>query len=133
MRLPDKVLEHLLRYFKIGDDAVSHRPDGNDVSRRAPKHLLRVLPDRLDIICHLINSDYGGFAQHDATPFGVDKRVGGTEIDGEIVGTQSGEQGEGHSDTSVLLVLGRALLVEEDLEGKTSLFQKNKDKQNLIR
>jgi hypothetical protein len=90
-------------------------------------------PTASTLFVTLLIATYGGFAQHDATPFGVDKRVGGTEIDGEIVGTQSGEQGEGHSDTSVLLVLGRALLVEEDLEGKTSLLQKNKDKQNLIR
>src|ERR1044072_4103795 len=96
VRFTDKVLEHLLSHFKVGNHSVSHRPDGNDVARRPAQHLLRVLTDSLDSIRHLINSDNGGFAQYDAPSFGVHKGVGGAEIDGQVVGTQSGEQREGH-------------------------------------
>jgi hypothetical protein len=102
VRLADEVLKHLLRHFKIGDHPVAHRPDGDDVAGCAAEHLLRVLTNSLDIICHLINSDDRWLAQHYPTPFSVNECVGGTQIDGQVVGTQSGEQGEGHSDSSVL-------------------------------
>src|SRR6185437_15395775 len=102
VRFADEVLKHFLSHFKVGDYSVSHRPDGDDVAGGPAKHLLCVLTDGLDRICHLINGDDGGFAQHDAASFGVDKGVGGAEIDGQVVGTQSGEQREGHMVTSII-------------------------------
>ena len=46
MHLADKVLDHLLGNFEIGDDAVAHRADRLDVARRSPEHHFGVVADR---------------------------------------------------------------------------------------
>src|SRR5271165_106126 len=40
VRLLNEVVQHLFRHLEIGDDAVFHRLDGDDVAGRAAKHLL---------------------------------------------------------------------------------------------
>ena len=45
MHLADEVLDHLLRDFEIGDDAVAHRADRLDVAGRAAQHHLGVVAD----------------------------------------------------------------------------------------
>src|SRR5204862_417309 len=42
----DELLEHLLGDGEVGDDAVLHRPDGDDVAGSFPEHLLRLPADR---------------------------------------------------------------------------------------
>ena len=48
MHLLDELLEHLLGDGEIGDDAVLHRADGDDVAGRLAQHHLRFLAHRLD-------------------------------------------------------------------------------------
>lgn len=91
MCLPDEVLKHLLGHFEIGDHAVSHRPDGDNVARRATKHLLGVRTNGFDLICGLIYGDDGGFADYDAASLGVDQRVRRAEVNSQIAGTKSGK------------------------------------------
>ena len=104
VRFPDEVLKHLLSHFKI---AITPSRIGRMATMfpGAAQHLLRVLADGLDLICHLINSDDRGFAQHNATPFCVNERVSGSEVDGQIVGAESGEQGKDIFSPQLLVVL----------------------------
>ena len=44
----DEVLQHLLGDGEVGDHAVLHRADRDDVARRLAEHHLRFLADRLD-------------------------------------------------------------------------------------
>ena len=85
VRLHDEVVQHLLGVAEVGDDAVLHRLDGDDVARRAPEHLLGLLANRHDFIGIRVDRDDGGLVDDDALAVRKDKRVGRPEIDGQIV------------------------------------------------
>ncbi len=84
VRLLDEVIQHLLGDFEVGDDAVFHRFDGDDVARRAAEHLFRFFADRLHFPGILIQRDNGRFVDNNAFSFGIDKRIRGPEIDGKV-------------------------------------------------
>ncbi len=84
VRLLDEVIQHLLGDFEVGDDAVFHRPDGDDVAGRAAEHFLGFFADRFHFAGVLVQRDDGRFVDDDAFAFGENQRVGGAEIDGEI-------------------------------------------------
>ena len=86
VRLLDEVVQHLLGDFEIGDHAVFHGLDGDDVAGRAAQHLFRLFADRLHFARVLVDGDDGGFVDHDALAARIHKRVSGAEIDGEIAG-----------------------------------------------
>src|SRR5882724_339092 len=88
LRLPDEVLKHLLGDFEIRDHTVLHRADGHNIDRCATEHLLCVSADGLDAIVYLIYSDDRGFIDHDTSPLSVHERVRGSEINGQIAGTE---------------------------------------------
>src|SRR4030095_15838251 len=118
VRLPNEVLKHLLGYFEIGDHSVFHWPDGNNVARRATKHLLGVDTNGFDLICRLIYSKDGGFTDNDAAPFGVNQRVRRSEINSQIVGAKAGKQRKRHRGylkrlNCLLLVLRREKIRKE--------------------
>jgi len=48
VRAGNEVPQHLLRDLEVGDDPVPQWPDGANVPRRAPEHLLGLAPDRQD-------------------------------------------------------------------------------------
>ena len=86
----DELLEHLLGDGEVGDDAVLHRPDRGDVAGRAPEHLLGGEPDFLDHLlavrsAFLPDRHHRGLVEHDALVAHEDERVGGAEIDREVV------------------------------------------------
>ena len=85
MRFLDEVLDHLLRHFEVGDDAVLHRTDGHDVAGRAAEHLLRFLADRFDVVVDLVDRDDRRLAHNNAFVLRVDERVRCPEVDREIV------------------------------------------------
>ena len=89
VRLLDEVIQHPLGDFEIGDDAVFHGPDGDDVAGRSPDHFLGFFADCLDFAVVLVDGDDGGLIHHDAFPFGEHQRVCGAQIDGEIGGDQA--------------------------------------------
>ncbi len=86
VRLADKMLEHLFRHFEVGDDAVLHRTDRDDIARRAAEHLFRVAADRLDLIRDFVDRNDRGFADDDAAALCVNKRVRRAQIDRQIAG-----------------------------------------------
>src|SRR5438445_5560729 len=86
MHLLDELLEHLLGHGEVGDDAVLHRPDRDDVARRATEHALGVGADRRDRTraagaAILADRHDRGLVQDDALPAHIDKGVGRTEVD----------------------------------------------------
>jgi hypothetical protein len=99
MHLRNEVVEHLLRDVEVGDHTVLQRADGDDVARRASEHGLGLVPHRQDRVVGLVDRDDRRLVEHDALAAHVDQRVGGAEIDGEIVGEHSGQQVVEHRRT----------------------------------
>jgi hypothetical protein len=99
VHLHDEVTEHRLGDLEVCDDTVFHRPNRNDVARRAPEHLLGLFADGPDFVdtariahdCH-----DAGFRNHDSLALRVDDRVRGSEVDGEIVGEPTEDGVEDH-------------------------------------
>ena len=87
MHLADEVLDHLLRDFEIGDDAVAHRADRLDVAGRAAQHHLGVVADGADGFLAAAGGDGGhhrGLVEHDAAALDIDQRVRRPKIDGHV-------------------------------------------------
>ena len=89
MRLLNEVIQHALGDFEIGDDAVFHGPDGDDVARRAAEHFLGFLADGFDFAVVLVDGDDGRLVDDDAFAPGEDQRVGGAKVDREVRGEQT--------------------------------------------
>ena len=84
VRLLNEVIQHALGDFEVGDDAVLHGPDGDDIAGRAAKHLLGFFADGFHFAGVLVDRDDGGLVDDDAFALGEDQRVGRAQIDGEI-------------------------------------------------
>ena len=84
VRLLNEVIQHALGDFEVGDDAVFHGPDGDDVAGRAAQHFLGFLADRFHFAIVLVDGDDGWLVHDDAFALGKDQRIGRAEIDGEI-------------------------------------------------
>jgi hypothetical protein len=84
-----KVLEHLLRHFKISNHAVFHRADGDDVAGRAAQHLFGVAPDGFDRVGNLVDGDNGWLRDDDAASLRVNECVSRAEINRQITGKKA--------------------------------------------
>ncbi len=82
--LLDEVIEHSLGYFEVGDDAVFHRLDGDDIAGRAAEHFFRLFAHRFHFTGVFVEGDDGGFVDDDALTFGEYKGICGAQIDGQI-------------------------------------------------
>ena len=80
----DEVAQHLLGRLEVGDHAVLERPDRGDVLRRAPDHLLGVVPDRDQLAGLLVDRDHARLVDQDALAAHVDERVGGAQVHGHV-------------------------------------------------
>src|SRR2546430_13833097 len=60
-------------------------PHGEDAVRRAAQHPLGLEPDAFDLPGRLLDGDDGGLVEHDALALHVDQRVGGAQIDGDLI------------------------------------------------
>jgi len=81
-RFLDEEVQHLLGDLEVGDHPVSHRPDGQDVGRGFPEHLLGPLADGLDLAGLLVENDDGRFLDDDPLALHVDEGVGRSQVDG---------------------------------------------------
>jgi hypothetical protein len=84
VRLLDEVVEHLLSDFEVGDDAVLHGLDGDDVARGAAKHVLGFLADCFHFAGVLVDGDDGGLVDDDAFAGREDEGVGCAQVDGQV-------------------------------------------------
>ena len=80
------MLDHLLRYLEIGDDAVAQRPDGLNVARSAAEHQFCFLADGKDLFPAADAGDrhHRWLVQHDTAPFHVDDGVCRAEVDRHV-------------------------------------------------
>src|SRR5258705_8483334 len=88
LRLADEMLKHLLYDFEIRDHTVFHLADGQNIDRCATEHLFCVRANSLDVIAYLIYSYDRGFIDDDTTGLAEYERVRGSEINGQIAGTE---------------------------------------------
>jgi hypothetical protein len=52
------MLQHLLGHFKVGDDAIFHGPNGNDITGSSPQHILRVTAYGFYLIGDFVYGNY---------------------------------------------------------------------------
>src|ERR1035437_5976328 len=95
--LADEVLEHQLGDSEVGDHTVLERPDRPDAVRGAAEHALGGEAHGLDYLLGvgpvlLPDCDNRGFIKDNPLAAHVDKGVGGTEINGDILGIEAGEK-----------------------------------------
>ena len=76
--------QHPFGDFEVGDGAAAQRALGHDVARRAADHLPGVGPDGQDLPAARVERDDGRLVQDEALALGVDQRVGGTKVDGQV-------------------------------------------------
>lgn len=89
MDLLDEIAEHFLGDVEVGDDAVFHGADSNNAARGAAEHLLGLLADGENLpLPHavLLHRHHGRFADDDALAFQVNEGIGGSQVDGKIIG-----------------------------------------------
>ena len=91
LHLAHEIHQHLLGGVEIGDDAVLHRTNRLDVGGRAPEHLVRLGPDRLDRPLGDVERHDRWLVEDDAAAAREDTGIGGTEVDGDI-GREGREQ-----------------------------------------
>ena len=80
------MLDHLLRYLEICDDAVAQRPDRLNVARGAADHQFRLLSDGEDLSLapDVRDCDHRRLIQDDTAPFHVDDGVCRAEVDRHV-------------------------------------------------
>src|SRR5262249_50958246 len=89
VRLLNKVIQHALGDLEIGDDAVLHRFNGDDIAGCAAQHFLGFLADGLDFARVLVDGDDGRLVDDNALALRIDKSIGGPQIDGEVRGKET--------------------------------------------
>src|SRR3954451_22726911 len=90
----DEVVQHLLGDFEVSDDAVFHRLNGDDVARRAAKHLFRFFAHGFDFASVLIDGNDGRLVDDDTFSLRINKGVRRSKIDREIAGEHAEEGAE---------------------------------------
>ena len=91
MDLLDELLEHLFGDGEVGNHAVLHWPDCSDVAGGTAEHLLGRQTDFLDDLLAvraalLPDRHHRGFVEDDTLAANIDQRIGGAEVDRQIVG-----------------------------------------------
>jgi len=85
----DEVPKHRFRNVKVGDHPIPHRPYGNDIARRSPKHLFGFRADRQDLLFPfgiLMDGNDRGFIENNAFSSDIHECVGRPQINRQIVG-----------------------------------------------
>jgi hypothetical protein len=86
----DELLQHRLRDLEVRDDAVAQRSHHLDVGRGTAQHRPGLLPDGDDRMPDPVEGDDGGLGDDDALPTDEQQRVGGAEVDADVVGKHAG-------------------------------------------
>ncbi len=87
--LAEEVAEHGLAEHEVRDHAAGQRADDGNPLRRAALHLPGHVTDRRavgeDLAAGLVDGHHGGLIQHEAFAHNGDQRVGGAQIDRQII------------------------------------------------
>jgi hypothetical protein len=84
VRLLNEVIQHALGDLEVGDDAVFHGLDGDDVAGSAAQHLLGFLAHGFHFAGVFVERDDGGFVDYNALALGEHQRVRGAQVNGQI-------------------------------------------------
>src|SRR5258708_26546982 len=84
MGLLNEIGEHFFGDFEVGDHAVLHGLDGDDVAGSAAEHLFSFAANRDDFTGDFVDGDDGGFVDHDAFAMGEDQGISRSQIDGQV-------------------------------------------------
>ena len=84
VRLLNEVIQHALGHLKVGNNAVLHGSDRDDVAGRSADHVLCFPADCFDFTVRFIDRYDRGLVDNDALSLGEDERVCGPKIDGEV-------------------------------------------------
>src|SRR3990172_5157916 len=100
--LLNEVGQHLFRDLEVSDHAVLHRPDGGNVTRCSAEHFLGFPAHRLHLSGHLVDGDDRGLRDNDAFALDEHQRVGGAQVDGELVGESTKNRAQIHLSVSAV-------------------------------
>ena len=92
VNLGDKVAQHGLGNFKVGDNAVFHGADSPDVARGSAQHALGVVPNGKNYIVAarvFFDRDHRGVAQPNSLPFDLNAGIGCAKVNGQAIVKQS--------------------------------------------
>ena len=91
MHFADEVLDHLLGNFKIGNHAITHRPDGFHIYWRLAQHGFGLITDCIDDLASALRhvGDNRRLIELDALSFHIDQCVRCSEINGHVCGQQA--------------------------------------------
>ena len=87
MNLAYEGVDHFLRLFKVGNNAVLQWALGNDVARGPTNHLLGLLTDCLDLVApfrRVVNGDHGRFVNNDPPAFHMNQGIGCAQVNANI-------------------------------------------------
>ncbi len=84
VRLLNKIIQHALGDFEVGDHAVFHGLDSHDVARRAAQHLLGFLAHRFHFAGVFIERYDRRLVDDDALALGEHQRVGRAQVNRQI-------------------------------------------------
>ncbi len=87
--LVDETFQHRLGDLEIGDDAILHRADGDDIAGRAAEHPLGFVAYGEDALGAGLDGDDGWFAQNDAAVADVNESICSAEVDADVIGEKS--------------------------------------------
>src|SRR5690606_32450264 len=87
-----EVAQHLLGDIEVGNHAVLEGTDRLDPFGRTPQHPLCLESDALDASGRLLDRDDRGFVEDDSFTLHIDQRIGGAEIDGDLVCREEGAE-----------------------------------------
>ena len=88
MRLLDEVVQHLFGLLEVGDNAILHRLDRDDVAGGTAKHLLGFLAHGFDLAGDAVDSDNRRLVDDDAFAVRENEGIGRSKIDREIAGKE---------------------------------------------
>ena len=86
VRLLNEIVQHLLGDLEIGNHAVFHGLNGDDVAGRAAQHFLRFFANSFHFARVLVDGDDGRLIHHDALAPGVYQGVRRSQVDSQVAG-----------------------------------------------
>ena len=81
----EEIPQHFLGDIEVGDDAVLHRPHGDDAVGRPAEHSLGLETDTFDLLRLPVDGDYGRLIEDDALAFDIDEGVRCAEVDTDCI------------------------------------------------
>jgi hypothetical protein len=110
MRLQDEGANHMFRHVEVGNDPILQGADGHDAAWGPSQHLLGLLAHLQHLIRAFLDGDNRWLAQDDSLALDIDQGVGGSQVDGEIIGEHPEEPIKKHARSFPARPMGRTVV-----------------------